>query len=109
MIEIATRRRRFAVLGAACALTLVACGSGSGDDATPVEPTEPPATEAPAGDVAEPTEPAPEPTEPAPEPTVAPAEAPPILQFNAPLVGGGEIDAATTAGSPTVFWFWAPT
>jgi hypothetical protein len=35
--------------------------------------------------------------------------APASLQFTAPLVGGGEIDAATLAGKPTLFWFWAPT
>jgi hypothetical protein len=34
---------------------------------------------------------------------------PQALQFSAPLVGGGEIDAATLADKPTVFWFWAPT
>ena len=35
--------------------------------------------------------------------------APAALQFSAPLVGGGELDASTLAGKPTVFWFWAPT
>lgn len=35
--------------------------------------------------------------------------APPLLQFTAPLVGGGEIDAAALADRTTVFWFWAPT
>ncbi len=35
--------------------------------------------------------------------------APAALQFSAPLVGGGELDATTLAGKPTVFWFWAPT
>ena len=37
------------------------------------------------------------------------AAAPAALQFSAPLVGGGELDATTLAGKPTVFWFWAPT
>ena len=37
------------------------------------------------------------------------AVVPASLQFSAPLVGGGDIDAATLAGKPTVFWFWAPT
>lgn len=32
-----------------------------------------------------------------------------LLQFTAPLVGGATFDAATLAGMPTVFWFWAPT
>jgi hypothetical protein len=39
----------------------------------------------------------------------APVEAPEALQFTAPLVGGGELDAVTLADKPTVFWFWAPT
>ena len=34
---------------------------------------------------------------------------PAALQFTAPAVGGGEIDATSFAGKPTVFWFWAPT
>jgi hypothetical protein len=34
---------------------------------------------------------------------------PEALQFTAPAVGGGAIDAASFAGKPTVFWFWAPT
>jgi hypothetical protein len=33
---------------------------------------------------------------------------PEALGFTAPLVGGGELDAATLAGSPVVLWFWAP-
>jgi len=37
------------------------------------------------------------------------AAVPELLQFTAPAVGGGEIDAAVFAGKPTVFWFWAPT
>ena len=39
----------------------------------------------------------------------APVEAPEALRFTAPLVGGGELDVATLADKPTVFWFWAPT
>jgi hypothetical protein len=34
---------------------------------------------------------------------------PAALQFTAPLVGGGTLDASTLAGKPSVFWFWAPT
>ena len=37
------------------------------------------------------------------------APTPELLQFTAPLVGGGSFEAATVAGTPTVFWFWAPT
>jgi len=32
-----------------------------------------------------------------------------VLRVTAPLVGGGSFDGATVAGTPTVFWFWAPT
>lgn len=35
--------------------------------------------------------------------------APDLLQFTSPLVGGGELDAATLATKPTAFWFWSPT
>lgn len=41
---------------------------------------------------------------PAADPVVVPA----ALQFNAPLVGGGEFTGADVADRPTVFWFWAP-
>jgi hypothetical protein len=39
------------------------------------------------------------------------ATVPELLQFTAPLVGGGTFDGATAAaqGKPTVLWFWAPT
>ncbi len=39
----------------------------------------------------------------------APVVVPELLQFTAPLVGGGEFTGADYAGKPTVFWFWAPT
>jgi len=31
------------------------------------------------------------------------------LRFTAAVVGGGNLDAATLAGQPVAFWFWAPT
>ena len=34
---------------------------------------------------------------------------PELLQFTAPLVGGGEFNGAERAGQATAFWFWAPT
>ncbi len=37
------------------------------------------------------------------------AEVPKLLQFSAPLVGGGEFAGADHAGRATAFWFWAPT
>ena len=102
-----TRRTLAALAG--LALLASACGGGSeGGGAAPgVDAvSEPAATEAPpapaADAVAEPE------AEPAPETGAEPATVPAALQFSAPLVGGGEIDAGTLAGKPTVFWFWAP-
>ena len=47
-----------------------------------------------------------------PPPTPAspggPAAVPEILEFRAPLVGGGTFDAAELAGTPVAIWFWAP-
>ncbi|MEO8266006.1 MAG: hypothetical protein ABI706_10925 [Ilumatobacteraceae bacterium] len=37
------------------------------------------------------------------------AAVPELLQFSAPLVGGGEFAGADYAGRATAFWFWAPT
>ncbi|HQY15852.1 MAG: hypothetical protein ACH37H_16200 [Ilumatobacteraceae bacterium] len=34
---------------------------------------------------------------------------PAVLNFSAPLVGGGEFSGAAMAGRPVAFWFWAPT
>ncbi len=34
---------------------------------------------------------------------------PAVLQFTAPLVGGGQFEGASVAGRPVAFWFWAPT
>ena len=43
-------------------------------------------------------------------PTASVATAvPDILQFQAPLVGGGTYDGAAAAGKVTAYWFWAPT
>jgi hypothetical protein len=118
---------------AAGTLVFAACGGGSASNTA--SDTAPPAadepelvdTEAPADAAATPAEtPAPteseavEPaaTDPAPadeaveetaaEPAADPIVVPASLQFSAPLVGGGELDAASLAGKPTVFWFWAP-
>ena len=45
--------------------------------------------------------------------TTAPAAAadgiPAALRFTVDRVGGGTIDAASYAGRPVAFWFWAPT
>lgn len=38
----------------------------------------------------------------------APAEAPAVLKFQAPLLAGGALDGTTYTGKPVAFWFWAP-
>jgi hypothetical protein len=43
------------------------------------------------------------------EPAAPAAPDPGILGFQAPLVGGGTLDAGTLVGQPVAFWFWAPT
>lgn len=101
-----------------------ACATDADDEASTATPpltesapaTEPATTEAPGATTApgatEPDGPDPTPAPaPAPDttPTATPVEVPEALQFTAPLVGGGEFDGASTAGTPTAFWFWAPT
>ena len=45
----------------------------------------------------------------APTTTTSPAAVvPALLDFEAPLVGGGTIRGADLAGRDTLFWFWAP-
>lgn len=41
-------------------------------------------------------------------PATAGAAVPAVLEFEAPLLGGGEFDARTYAGQPLALWFWAP-
>jgi hypothetical protein len=79
-------------------------GSGASQGAGATE-ADPPATEATAPADEAPAADTPEPAEPAEVAVAVPA----ALQFTAPAVGGGEIDAADYAGTPTLFWFWAPT
>lgn len=97
-----TWRRRLAAPAFASLLVLAACG---GADDAGTEPDEPAVTAA-------------DPSAAAPADTAASASAPTAasdvdvpaaLQFTAPAVGGGQIDVAASAGTPTVFWFWAPT
>ena len=40
--------------------------------------------------------------------TSSAAVVPVLLDFEAPLVGGGTIRGADLAGQDTLFWFWAP-
>jgi hypothetical protein len=113
------RPHRMAAATAAMALTLAACGSGDGDDAAGSVTSATIAdvtagagsdtTTTPTDDTtASATTPATDGTT-TPDPTAAAAVVPDILQFSAPLVGGGTFDGAAVAGIPTAFWFWAPT
>ena len=43
------------------------------------------------------------------EATATANSVPAVLQFTAPLVGGGQFEGASVAGRPVAFWFWAPT
>jgi ABC-type glycerol-3-phosphate transport system substrate-binding protein len=90
------RGSRFLAALAVGSLLIAACSGGSSNDGTAAKAE--PATDVPVTEIP--------PTEPAAGDVVT---APASLQFTAPLVGGGEIDAATLAGKPTLFWFWAPT
>ena len=45
----------------------------------------------------------------APSGTGDAASAPDALRFEAPLVGGGNLDFRSLAGTTVALWFWAPT
>ncbi len=84
----------------ALALVVAACSSDGGDDASIMTDTatDTAPAEAPATDTADEAAPA-----------AAPGAAPEALQFDASLIGGGDIDlAADFEGKPTLLWFWAP-
>jgi hypothetical protein len=97
-----------ALVGAACG---DGDGGGGGDDAGPVATSPAPVS---SGTDDGPTDPATTVTDGttgAPAGTVggtADVAVPELLQFTAPLVGGGEFDGASVAGTTTLFWFWAP-
>jgi len=96
-----TSRRplRTAAFALAAGFAIVACGgSDTAEDGTPAAPEQAAdqvTDTATGGD-----------DSPAPAPS---GDAPEILQFTSPLVGGGELDAAELSGKPTAFWFWSPT
>jgi hypothetical protein len=48
-------------------------------------------------------------TDAAPTPSLESASAPDVLQFEAPVVGGGQLDFRSFAGDTVALWFWAPT
>jgi thiol-disulfide isomerase/thioredoxin len=83
---------------AAAALVLTACGTGAEDPAgspPPAATTSQASTGAPS--------PAGGATASAPA-----AEVPALLKFTGTTLGGEAFDGAGLAGSPVVFWFWAP-
>ena len=96
-------RRVVVAIASAAGLVLSSCG-GDSDSATPEAPSTAPAPVA-AADVTVPAIAAQTEQQPAADEAVTPQ----LLDFRAPLVGGGTFDAAELAGTPTVFWFWAPT
>ncbi len=98
------RSKRLLSALAAGALLLAACGTSSDGGSANTAP----ATEAVATPDTEPAAPADAASDAVPTDVDAVA-VPAALQFSAPLVGGGELDASSLAGKPTVFWFWAPT
>jgi hypothetical protein len=121
-------RTRIAYGVVALALVATACSGGGSDgdtsEATLTPTVETGATPSPSSgeettaptdaETTGSTEDAPPATETAaatgdPEPVEVAVAVPAALQFTAPAVGGGEIDAAEYAGTPTLFWFWAPT
>ena len=88
-----TPRARLLAIASLVALTATACGADGGTPeagtATPSRASEAPsAAESPSGGSA---------------PVVAE-----VLDFEAPLLGGGILDGESLAGRDVAFWFWAP-
>jgi hypothetical protein len=77
---------RLSIAAVAAISLLIGCGSSD------------PSTQSTANDAAQPT-----------AAGAAPSDVPAVLDFAAPLVGGGEFSGKSVAGKPTAFWFWAPT
>jgi peroxiredoxin len=86
-------RRVVATMMIVTALAVTGCGGADGGDTA--APPAPAVTSAPesSGEPATPGPPA--------------AGVPESLSFQAPTVDGGTLDAATLAGQPVAFWFWA--
>ena len=103
------------MIAAACGIGITIAACGGGDDATPEANGADPAPVVTVDGPEPPLDPAPVVTVDGTEPPLDAAatetlsEAPALLQFSAPLVGGGDIDATSLAGQPTVCWVWAPT
>jgi hypothetical protein len=119
------KHMRVAVGIAGVALLATSCASGG--DSEPAAAPEPAAASTPTApvDTAQPATSPSTPSTPTASAPTGPVETtadagtalgtepapvvPEALRFTAPAVGGGEIDVASFAGRPTVFWFWAPT
>jgi hypothetical protein len=100
------RRARQTALAVATILALAACG-GDADTTTSDLTTDPTSPTTVQAEAAPTTTTPPPPTEPS-STEAAPVPIPEILRFAAPVVGGGELDAASFAGAPVALWFWAP-
>jgi hypothetical protein len=129
-----TRRRSLAAVLVSGAIVMSSCGGDSGPGDT--GPTDPQAPVTAAPDPTDPADPTVTTiTTVGPDTTTAPddqgaddveepdaggddgdtagseppaAEAPEILRFSAPVVGGGELDLAAYGDRPVLLWFWAP-
>jgi len=103
-------RRRALALAVASVVSLAACGTdGDGAVGSPSAAT---AADGPAETVAagaESTAVSSTPGGSATSASLPTAAAPEALQFSAPLVGGGELDLRSLAGTTVALWFWAPT
>jgi hypothetical protein len=96
--------RRLLIATALAGLLISACGddggtSTAGSTGSSVDSADTTGSTAPAGSTTPPDTASPEQA----------ASAPEILQFSAPVVGGGELDLRSYAGQTVAFWFWAPT
>lgn len=87
--------RKLCLSLAAAALALTACGTGAEDPAGSAPPAPTTTTSAPSPDNGA--------TASAPA-----ADVPALLKFTGTTLDGKAFDGATLAGSPAVFWFWAP-
>lgn len=98
--------RRTLLAATLCVSWLTACG----DDST----GQPASTQAAESQVVDSQVVATQPTQSAPvtqpsETTLGAPEAPEVLRFAAPLLGGGSLDFTQYAGRTVAMWFWAPT
>jgi hypothetical protein len=112
--------RKLLIPGMISGVLLVAACGANDDTAVPAgtaSPTPAPAVPADPGDASATattttgtgtSDPSTIPAEPSQTLPGEPTPTPPILEFTAPLVGGGQIDGASLAGTPVLFWFWAP-